>query len=164
MLLVMLHDLCVAYVATEIEWQYPSGNIFPEKENIIKVHLFIKQLFVRSSLDTIWWFFQLIFKLTSAGISWMYPQTLIKLHLNSTLDIQINNPIRLKVSYNTVLKIKWMDFRGLVFFAPNFPIFLHFDLCTVKILLHKLRKNRPLCSEVSGKVHYGFHWNKLTSF
>ena len=53
MFLVMLHDFCVAYVATEIEWQYPSGNIFPEKENIIKVHLFIKQLFVRSSLYTI---------------------------------------------------------------------------------------------------------------
>ena len=105
MFLVMLHDFCVAYVATEIEWQYPSGNIFPEKENIIKVHLFIKQLFVRSSLYTIWWSFQLIFKLTSAGISWMYPQTLIKLHLNSTLDIQINNPEQLKILYNTVLKI-----------------------------------------------------------
>lgn len=32
MFLVMLHDLCVAYVATELEWQYPSGYVSTERK------------------------------------------------------------------------------------------------------------------------------------
>ena len=32
----------------------------------IKVHVFLKQFFAQSSIDTIWWYLLLIFKLTSA--------------------------------------------------------------------------------------------------
>ena len=38
----------------------------------LKVYSFLKLCFAISLLNTIWWYFQLIFKLTSAGISWKY--------------------------------------------------------------------------------------------
>ena len=38
-------------------------------QKITKVHSFLKQCFARSSIDIIWWYLQLIFKLTSADIS-----------------------------------------------------------------------------------------------
>ena len=41
MFLVMLHDLCVAYVAyTELECQYPSGYVSTERNGILLPKLF----------------------------------------------------------------------------------------------------------------------------
>ena len=49
------------------------GNIkLGEEEKC--VHSFLQQCFAQSSVDTNWGYFQLIFKLNSADISWKYPQ------------------------------------------------------------------------------------------
>ena len=51
MFLVMLHDLCVAYVATELEWQYPSGYVSNEK-------ILLKPIYLLNSFLYDLWFTQ----------------------------------------------------------------------------------------------------------
>ena len=76
-------------LTSESKTNWPPFNIYLITCVIIecatKVRSFIVQLIERSFVDTIWWYIQKMFKLTSADISWKYHQ------MRSTADIGLRH-------------------------------------------------------------------------
>ena len=91
-------------------------------EILKKVHLFLKE----SSIDTIWWYLQLIFKLTSADIRWSYQQIVSFNRAKHCFKNECN------------LDFKWLFWRRVISLCHTDPIIIQ------RLLNRKRLLNRSL--------------------
>ena len=98
-----------------------------ENVNTAKVHSFLKQCFAQSSVDTIWWYFQLMTAEASLIISWRYHQImsfegLAKLCFKSESTLVITQMAFVITNFNFWIQFGQFDFhpwKGQNFFRLN---------------------------------------------